>query len=196
MKQPRLCLGLLVFLGLAKAQISPPPSSGTNVQVWPCSASPDVRQAWILVAEGTPNDNVRLGGINTVPPTGLTFNTLGYSNSTGGVLNVWSQAPTTPWGQQWRFDEQTGHIISETNDLCAGTVNATGVLPPGTSVVQVPCASVSTATWSYNSSTGQFVWAKDPSLCLDAGTAVSCEDAVLASFPYCNGSSEWHGWAC
>ena len=164
----------------------PAPASGTNVQVWPCSTTPDVFQSWSIISEGTPNDNIRLGGINSIPPTGLTFNTLGYSNTTGGILNVWSLAPTTPWGQQWRYDAQGGQLISETNGLCAGSFNSTGVLPAGTAIVEVPCASVSTATWSYNSSTGQFVWGNNPALCLDAGTSASCADASLAGLPYCN----------
>ena len=177
------------FIGVAAlAQVGPPPASGTNVQVWPCATTPSVMQSWTILAEGTPNDNIRLGGTNSIPATGLTFNTLGFVNTTGGILNVWVLAPQTPWGQQWRFDDQTGQIVSETNGLCAGSVNASGVLPAGTAIVEVPCASVSTATWTYNSTTGQFTWGNNPSLCLDAGTSASCADASLASLPYCNAS--------
>ena len=165
-----------------------PVTSGTALQVWPCTLG-SARQAWSIVRNGSPSNNVRLGSAGGLPATDLVLNTLGYSNSTGGVLNVWTFAPSTPWGQQWEYDVTAGGILrSDTNGLCAGTSNVSGPLPAGTSVVQVSCDSGATARWSLNASTGQLVWAADATLCLDATSTTSCADAALALLPYCNTS--------
>jgi hypothetical protein len=184
----RILQTVALFATLSGGKAADPVTSGTNVQVWPCTPVASSRQTWLIANKGPPYDNILLGGAAGIPPSGLTLNTLGYSNSTSGVLNVWTQVPSTPWGQQWVFDEQTGYLSSVINGLCAGSLNSSGVLPAGTAIVQVVCAAVGTVTWTYNSTTGQFVWSNNPSLCLDAGTSVSCVDESLSSFPYCNSS--------
>lgn len=183
---PLAALSVVAALSSAPRPASAAPvTSGTPVQVWPCApGSP--RQAWSVVHGGSPGDNVRLGGAGGQPVSGLVLNTLGYDNSTGGVLNVWTDALGTPWGQQWGL--VAGQLVSETNGLCAGTSNASGPLPAGTPVVQVPCASGATATWALNASDGHLVWAADPTLCLDAGTTTSCADPLLGRLPLCNAS--------
>ena len=177
-------LALLCLCGTSLAAFPP---SATLLQVWPCTNGSD-RQAWSTTTGPSPNALVRLGGAGGVPLSGLVLNTLGYDNSTGGILNVWTDAPPTPWGQQWQYDAAAGYLRSLTNGLCAGTVNASSgqPLPAGTQVVQVPCAAVPAARWAYDAQSGQFAWQGGAGLCLDAGTAASCADAPLSGLPYCD----------
>jgi xylan 1,4-beta-xylosidase len=161
-----------------------PPISGTPVQLWPCTPGA-VRQTWTVTASGPPHDTVALGS------TGLVLNVLGLSNASGAVLNAWSSVFNN--AQQFVLAPAPGVgslvvIRSEMSNLCAGTQNSSGALPAGTAVVQVPCADVTTAQWTYSQSTGSVSWAHDPTLCLDAGTAVTCADAPFSSYPYCNAS--------
>ena len=175
-------LALLIFC--ASAALGAPPPSGTAVQVWQCAPGLEA-QTWSFTTSGSPNDNVRLGGAAGVPWSNLNLNTLGFSNATGGILNVWSAAPSTPWGQQWAF--AGGQLRSDTNGLCAGSTNASGVLPAGTAIVQVPCSNGAAAGWAYEAATGLLRWALDPALCLDAGSSVpSCAAGGGADF--CNAS--------
>lgn len=175
---------VLLLASFAARALSAAPSSGTAVQVWPCEAGSDL-QTWSFTSGGTPNDNARLGGAAGVAYSGLNLNTLGYSNSSGGTLNVWSNAPSTPWGQQWAYSGN--QLRSETNGLCAGSTNASGVLPAGTAIVQVPCANGAAASWTYEAATGLLRWGLDFSLCLDAGSSVpSCAAGGTADF--CNAS--------
>jgi hypothetical protein len=105
------------------------------------------------VKKGIPYDNVLLGS------TGLTLNTLGYSNDTGGILNAWVEDPVNPWGQQWLYSSAQQQLVSEINGLCAGALNKTGYYPPGTPIVQVNCTTAgANAAWAYNATTGQFMW--------------------------------------
>jgi beta-glucosidase-like glycosyl hydrolase len=168
----------------ACASADAPVASGTPVQVWPCNAS-SPRQVWRLDAAPAPGQ-VRLGGAHGVPDSGLVLNVLGYSNATGGVLNAWVESNNGC--QEYVWDTTTGRIRSPWNGLCAGSLNASGVLPAGTPVVQVPCADGAGAAieWDYGADTGLFTWRRDATMCLDAGTAVSCADAVLAGLPFCN----------
>lgn len=176
-----LCL-LLLHLPLIQSQSV---TSGTLTQLWPCTES-SIRQTWNIIADNPPHDNIQLGGNYSVPYTGLTLNILGFSNATGGTINVWSSVLNI--AQQFTYDRTTGYVRSEMNSLCIGTMNSSGVLPSGTLIVQVPCADVDTVKWIYNDTNGLFQWVKDPSLCLDAGTSVSCNDYPFSTYPYCNSS--------
>lgn len=162
------------------------PTTGTSLQLWTCNASSPY-QSWLPILQPFPRHNIHLGGATpSLPYTGLNLNTLGFSNSTGGILNVWTDSPENPYGQNWGFTND--HILSGINGLCAGTSNSSGVLPAGTPVVQVDCAANGlAASWTYQSSTGLFSWGLDPTLCLDAGTSFSCFDGgANETFPYCN----------
>ena len=160
------------------------PPSGTPVQIWPCNASSD-RQVWRLDYTPAPGQ-VRLGGTHSFPDSGLVLNTLGTSHDVNGVLNVWVESNNGQ--QEWVFDSSVRRIISSYNGLCVGTDNSSGVLPAGTSVVQVPCAdgSGSSIEWSYDNQTGLLIWQKDPSMCLDAGTIVDCTSPSISSYLYCD----------
>ena len=157
--------------------------TATPVQLWACTPSSPF-QVWSLLSGPFPHNNVALGGAGGLPPLGLYLNTLGFSNATGGILNVWTASPTNPWGQEWAFS--SGRLASLSNGLCAGTSNASGALPAGTAVVQVPCANGASAAWSYDAATGLFAWGLDSALCLDAGTAVSCATLPPPLPPYCS----------
>ena len=193
MHLPRGILHLLFFLGVSTAAASSKrteaPTSGTPLQVWPCNAS-SALQSWSFDLRPFPHHNVRLGGATAgLPYTGLNLNTLGFSNATGGVLNVWTDSPTNPYGQFWAWQE--GQLTNLENDLCAGTTNSSGVLPAGTAVVQVDCSSGPAAAFSYDNATGLLRWGMDDSLCLDAGTSFSCDaypSQGSALPPYCNTS--------
>ena len=182
-------LALLSSLSLACPAIAAFPPQATLVQLWPCTAGSD-RQAWAPQAGPSPRAVVALGGGGGQPASGLVLNTLGYDNTTGGTLNVWTYAPQTPWGQQWAYDPARGEVRSLTNGLCAGTVNASAgqPLPAGTAVVQVPCSGVAEARWALDAASAHLVWAGDAAggLCLDAGTAASCAEPPLAGLPYCD----------
>jgi xylan 1,4-beta-xylosidase len=160
------------------------PASGTPVQIWPCNSSSD-RQVWRLDTTPFPGQ-VRLGGIHSIADSGLVLNTLGTSNDTNGVLNVWVESNNGQ--QEWYFDAALNRIISGWNGLCSGTDNSTGVLPAGTSVVQVPCAdgAGTSIEWKYDNSTGLLIWQKDTSMCLDAGTIVNCQSPLISSNPFCD----------
>lgn len=185
-------LGAALALSLAApASADAPVTSGTPLQVWPCNAS-SPHQVWRVDASPAPGQ-LRLGGAHGVPDSGLVLNVLGYSNATGAQLNAWVESAN--WCQMWAHDSGTGYIASlwsgpGRGPLCAGTINASGALPAGTPVVQVPCASGAGAAieWDFDNATGLFVWRKDPSMCLDAGTAVTCADAILAGLPFCDAS--------
>ena len=178
-------IALLVHGALAAAPS--PVTSGTPVQVWPCTAG-SVRQTWAITRAGRPHDHIELGGVGTVPLQNLRLNTLGFSNVTGGIINVWVPADSSPWGEMWTYDASTLYIRNELNGLCAGTLNSTGSLPAGTAVVQVPCASVTAAQWTYVPATGAFTWGEDATLCLDAGATASCGAPPLAGSIFCNAS--------
>ena len=178
---------LLCFLQLSVRCAQPFPPQATAVQLWPCAAG-SARQAWSVHSGPSPYAVIKLGGGGGQPDSGLVLNTLGYVNSSGGTLNVWTFAPDTPWGQQWELDAARGEVRSLTNGLCAGTANASAgqPLPAGTAVVQVPCSGVAEARWTLDAATAHLVWAGDASLCLDAGTTASCADPPLSSLPYCD----------
>ena len=75
---------IVVVQLLVWASAQPNPLWQTPTQLFDCSTtSDDVHQIWKVVKDGMPNDNILLGD------TGLCLNTLGYSNSSGGILNVW-----------------------------------------------------------------------------------------------------------
>jgi len=179
-------LAAAVAASPASALSDAPVASGTPVQVWPCNAS-SPRQVWRLDPAPAPGQ-VRLGGAHGQPDSGLVLNVLGFSNATGGVLNAWVESNNQC--QEYVFSATTGRISSPWNGLCAGSLNASGVLPAGTPVVQVPCADgAGTAIeWDYGADTGLFVWRRDATMCLDAGTAVSCADGALAGLPFCDAS--------
>jgi len=167
---------------VAASPADPPVTSGTPVQVWPCNAS-SPRQVWKVDAA---QQQIRLGDVHGQPDSGLVLNVLGYSNATGGVLNAWVESANGC--QERAYDTATGRLVSPWNGLCAGTVNASGALPAGTPVVQVPCAGGAGAAieWDYAVDTGLFTWRRDPTMCLDAGTAVSCADAAVSGLPFCD----------
>ena len=177
-----LALGAKGVFALADA----PVTSGTPVQVWPCNAS-SPRQVWRLDATPAPGQ-VHLGGVHGAPDSGLVLNVLGYSNATGAILNAWVESANGC--QEYVFDAASGRISSPWNGFCVGTANSSGALPAGTPVVQVPCAAgAGTAIeWAYSATTGVFTWQRDTSMCLDAGTAVSCADAAFSGLPYCDPS--------
>ena len=175
---------LCFFFAAVSAAAPPSPVTATLVQLWACAPSSPF-QVWSFLSAGFPRNNVRLGGAAGLPYTGLNLNTLGFSNSSGGTLNIWTDSPSNPWGQQWAYSSPRRQLASLTNGLCAGTSNSSGALPAGTTVVQVPCANGATAAWDADPATGLLHWGADPTLCLDAGTAVNCatQDPLL---PYCN----------
>ena len=178
-------LASFALLDALSAALAAPVTSGTPVQVWPCTSSP--RQVWRVDATPAPGQ-LRLGGVHGAPDSGLVLNVLGYSNTSGAVLNVWVEAANGC--QEYVFDAASGRISSPWNGFCVGTVNASGALPAGTPVVQVPCAAGAGAAieWAYDAATGLFAWQRDPSMCLDAGTAVSCADPSLSGLPFCDAS--------
>ena len=179
-----LLLGALTTAASSSLPLTPAPATGTPLQLWSCNASSPF-QSWLPQPLPFPHYNVRLGGATAaLPYTGLNLNTLGFSNSTGGILNVWVDSPTNPYGQFWGFNASTGQLTNHLNGLCAGTTNSSGPLPAGTAVVQVPCYGQA-AAWAYSPASGLLRWGLDASLCLDAGTAFSCADAG-AQLPYCN----------
>ena len=173
---------LLVSLCARAALAAAAVPSGTPVQVWPCNASSE-RQVWRVAGS-----QVLLGGANGVPDQGLVLNTLGFSNASKGVLNAWTNVHNN--AQAWVFSPTSGLITSDMNGLCVGTVNASGSapLPAGTAVVQVPCAGGSDAVrWTLGAD-NVLRWGRDPTLCLDAGSSVSCADPAFCALPYCDAS--------
>ena len=166
---------------LAVAMVSasaPAPVSQTPVHLWPC-ASGSAFQTWDAL------HTMRLGGVAGLPYTGLILNTLGFSNASGGELNVWTTTPGGSSAQTWTFSSSTS-AVSSSNGLCAGTANSTGVLPAGTAVVQVPCFAHNAYTsWTWDAATGLLRWGGDATLCLDAGSPQpTCTDAGAP--PFCN----------
>ena len=181
---PRL---LLLAAAAAAAAPAPAPTTGTALQLWPCDAASPF-QSWSFLTLPFPRTNVRLGGATpALPYTGLNLNVLGFSNSTGGVLNVWTDSPENPYGQYWAYNTSGARqLTNRLNGLCAGTTNASGALPAGTPVVQVPCSNGAAAAWAYSSATGLLAWGLDAALCLDAGSAFSCASAPAPRPPYCD----------
>jgi beta-D-xylosidase 4 len=174
----------IISLAPPTGTISLAPPSGTPVQIWPCNSTSD-RQIWRLDKTPAPGQ-VRLGGAFGFPDTGLVLNTLGTSHDSNGVLNVWVESNNGQ--QEWAYDSVTKRIVSAWNGLCSGTDNSSGILPAGTSVVQVPCADGAglSIEWSYDNQTGLLIWQKDPTMCLDAGTTVDCQSPLISSYPYCD----------
>lgn len=179
MNQHYSALLLLVFSAVTLGG----PTTQSPLQVWPCDKVPSPYQVWYPSAA-----LVHLGGAAGLPDTGLVMNTLGYSNKSGDTLTIWTITPDDPC-QKWFYDAATTTLRSAMNGLCAGTANATGVLPAGTAIVQTYCEGNAATQWTYNSTTGLFTWGLDSTMCLDAGTPEpSCSSRNQSDFPFCNPS--------
>ena len=193
---PYLRLFVFMTATISQSVSDDPIANFDNVQVWDCN--PGIRQRWEISHSSYPQSNIFLQS------DGKVLDILGYSNDTGGNLQVTTHLlasvllsrdceyvqvfskTNTPWNQQFLYNESTNQIVSLMNGRCAegaGSANTSG-----TNVDMAPCSNGKNQMFVYNKTDMTFRYGINSMLCLDAGSSANCSVAPNSGYPYCNSS--------
>lgn len=149
------------------------------MQLWTCDNTSSL-QAWFLETPlPPPNAHITLQSSRNAS-TGLWL-VLGVSANVPGsdVLVSYNATGSAADNQQWLHVNE--NLVNRANGL-----RLTSALPvAGSGLSMQPCTKSRNQTFLFDSLSGQF-YTGFPSLCLDAGSSVSCESAPLNASLFCN----------